>query len=261
MREWYKAIYLSPHLDDVALSCGGQIFQATANRAPILIVTLMAGEPAADLNLSEFARSLHERWQLARDAVVVRRAEDVVACQILKADHLHWPVPDCIYRADPETGEPCYSGWESIITTVHPADEAVVDWLACQLRQLPATDQFYVPLTAGNHVDHRLTRLAAERVFGDALIYYEDYPYAADPETVTAALVPTLDHWQATSIALSAAAVRAKVEAIWAYASQRSTFFSTRQDVETKIEAYTDRVGGEKLWQPGVLTRPNRAAI
>jgi LmbE family N-acetylglucosaminyl deacetylase len=249
VREWYKAIYLSPHLDDAVLSCGGQIFMQTAENNPILIVTPMAGEPPADVRFSEFARELHQRWELARNAVAVRRAEDIVACQILKADHLHWSELDCVYRSDPATGEPCYPTWESVITTMHPADEAVVDWLAGQLRQLPPADQIYVPLTAGNHVDHRLTRLAAEQVFGDRLIYYEDYPYAAEEGAVTAVLTPTPDHWQPITVALSATAVRAKIEAIWAYASQRSTFFATRADLEAKIKAHADLVGGERQWQ------------
>ncbi len=249
MREWYKAIYLSPHLDDAALSCGGQIYQETAARAPVLIVTPMAGEPPADAPLSDFAKELHQRWELARNAVQVRRAEDMVACQILQADYLHWLVPDCVYRSCPATGEPCYPTWESVITTMHPADEAVVDWLARQLRQLPATDQIYVPLTVGNHVDHRLTRLAAEQVFGDGLIYYEDYPYAAEDGAVAAVLTPTPAHWQPTTIALAATAVQTKIDAIWAYVSQRSTFFATREDLEAKIKRYTDQVGGERQWR------------
>jgi LmbE family N-acetylglucosaminyl deacetylase len=252
VREWYKAIYLSPHLDDAALSCGGQIYQETANRPPILIVTLMAGEPTADGPLSEFAQELHQRWELARNAVQVRRAEDVVACQILKADYLHWSVPDCVYRSDPANGEPCYPTWESVITTMHPADEVVVEWLTHYLRQLPAADQIYAPLTAGNHVDHRLTRLAAERVFGDRLIYYEDYPYAAEEGAVTAVLTPAPDHWQPTIITLSATAVQTKIDAIWAYVSQRSTFFATREDLEAKIKSYTDQVSGERQWQSKV---------
>jgi len=252
VREWYKAIYLSPHLDDAALSCGGQIFMGTAVNSPILIVTLMAGEPTATSQLSDFARSLHERWELARNAVVVRRAEDVVACQILKADYLHWSVPDCIYRSDPATGEPCYPSWESIITTTHPADEAVVAWLVRHLHLLPAADQIFAPLAAGHHVDHRLTRLAAEQVFGNTHFYYEDYPYAAADGAVTAVLTPTPDDWLATIIELSAAAVHARIDAIWAYVSQRSTFFATRKDLEAKIEAYSAQVGGERHWQSRV---------
>jgi LmbE family N-acetylglucosaminyl deacetylase len=250
MREWYKAIYLSPHLDDAALSCGGQICQETGKHHPILIVTVMAGEPDANVKLSDFAKSLHRRWELARDAVVVRRAEDVVACQILQADHLHWSMPECIYRVDSATGKPCYPSWESIITSRHPADERVVDWLTHQLLQLPAADQIIAPLTAGNHVDHRLVRQAAEQVFGNTLIYYEDFPYVTDPENLTAVLTSTPKDWQAMRIELTATAVRAKTEAVWAYASQRSTFFETRTDMENKIQQYTTKVGGERNWLP-----------
>jgi LmbE family N-acetylglucosaminyl deacetylase len=251
MREWYKAIFLSPHLDDAVLSCGGQIFMETAVKNPVLIVTIMAGEPAADVQMSEFARSLHQRWELARNAVMVRRAEDIVACQILGADYLHWSVPDCIYRADPATGEPCYPDWQAIITTLHPVDEAVLARLTRHLRQLPAAEQIVAPLTVGNHVDHRLTRLAAEQVFGERLIYYEDYPYAAESEAVTAVLNTTTQNWQASQIMLTETAVRAKTDAIWAYASQRSSFFADRTDLNSKIQQYTAQVGGERCWRPG----------
>ncbi len=249
MREWYKAIYLSPHLDDAALSCGGHIYQQTSQYDPVLIVTIMAGEPAKNGQLSDFAKSLHERWELARDAVVVRKAEDVVACQMLGADYLHWSLPDCIYRTDPQTGEPCYPTWESIITTLHPADKAVLDWLVLKLGQLPQAEHVYAPLTAGSHVDHRLTKRAATQVFGTQLTYYEDYPYAADPEAVTAVVRATPNQWEPTKIALTETAVRTKIDAVWAYASQRSTFFLTRADLDSKIKQYTAAVGGERLWR------------
>ncbi|MEZ4728018.1 MAG: PIG-L family deacetylase [Caldilineaceae bacterium] len=45
----YDAIYLSPHLDDVALSCGGQIFGATRTGQRVLIVTITAGDPPPPL--------------------------------------------------------------------------------------------------------------------------------------------------------------------------------------------------------------------
>ncbi len=249
MLERYQAIYLSPHLDDAALSCGGQIFWQTRENSPVLIVTPMAGEPPADLRPSDFVKELHQRWELVQDAVQVRQAEDAAACHILGADFLHWPVPDCVYRTDPATGGPCYPTWESVITTMHPADEAVVDFLARKLHQLPAAEQVYAPLSAGNHVDHRLTRLAAERVFGEALIYYEDFPYAEKPGAVTAVLAATPGHWHSATIPLTVDDVRAKVDAIWAYASQRSTFFTSRDDLVKKINAYTEHVGGERQWR------------
>ena len=249
MLEQYKAIYLSPHLDDVALSCGGQIYLETAVSHPILIVTIMAGEPSKDLQLSAFAKELHQRWELPQDAVSVRRTEDVAASQILGADYLHWSLQDCVYRTDPATGEPCYPTWESIVTTFHPADEAVLVWLKQHLCQLPPAERIYAPLTAGNHIDHRLVRQAAEAVFGTELGYYEDYPYAAEPEAVTAVLTLTPDNWRATTIQLTETAVQRKTDAIWAYASQRSTFFTDRADLQAKIAQYTAQVGGERQWR------------
>ncbi|MCB8977158.1 MAG: PIG-L family deacetylase [Ardenticatenaceae bacterium] len=251
MLERYKTIYLSPHLDDAVLSCGGRIYLETAVSHPVLIVTPMAGEPAPDLQLSAFAQELHQRWELPQDAVRARRAEDVAACQILGADYLHWDIPDCVYRTDPATGEPCYPTWESIITTQHPTDEATIAYLVQQLSQLPPADEIVVPLTAGNHVDHRLVRQAAERVFGPTqLCYYEDYPYAAEEGAVTAVLTP---NFHATQIELTETAVAAKIEAIWAYISQRSTFFDSHAGLERMIHSYTTQVGGERYWR---ITNP-----
>ena len=68
MKPYYDYIYLSPHLDDAVLSCAGQICQFVQAGRSVLIITIMAGDaPAADL--SPFARSLHERWEVASGAV------------------------------------------------------------------------------------------------------------------------------------------------------------------------------------------------
>jgi LmbE family N-acetylglucosaminyl deacetylase len=247
MRERYKTIYLSPHLDDVALSCGGRVFLETAASQPVLIVTLMAGEPAPDLPLSAFAQDLHQRWELPLETVHARRAEDAAACQILGADYLHWEFLDCVYRTDPARGEHCYPTWESIIITQHPADDSTISQLVQQLSQLPSADDIVVPLTAGQHLDHRLVRQAAEQTFGaERLIYYEDYPYAAQPGAVEAVLAPTM---QSTQLALPETAVAAKIEAIWAYASQRSSFFDDWPDAQRKIRIYAAQVGGERYWR------------
>ncbi len=247
MRERYKTIYLSPHLDDAALSCGGRIALETAASHPVLIVTTMAGEPAPDLPLSAFAQSLHARWQLPQAAVRARRAEDAAACHILGADFLHGDFLDCVYRHDPATGEPCYPSWERIITTQHPADDAVIAQLAQQFAQLPPADEIVVPLTAGQHVDHQLVRQAAELAFGAArLLYYEDYPYAAQAGAVEAVVRPNM---QSTQILLPETAVTAKIEAIWAYVSQRSSFFENHSDLVKKIHHYTVQAGGERYWR------------
>ncbi|MCA9933816.1 MAG: PIG-L family deacetylase, partial [Anaerolineales bacterium] len=150
----YDAIYLSPHLDDVALSCGGQVYDLTAAGQSVLIVTIAAGDPP-ESPLSDFALALHSRWQLAADAVARRREEDAAACQVLGADCLHWDIPDCIYRLHPQTGAPLYTSNEALFGKVNEAETAVAAQLADRMCTLPPHDRVIAPLTVGNHVDHQ----------------------------------------------------------------------------------------------------------
>jgi LmbE family N-acetylglucosaminyl deacetylase len=249
MRTQYDAIYLSPHLDDAALSCGGQIYRQAGEDGRILIVTLMAGDPPPGAVLSGFARSLHSRWELAESAEAARRREDEAAAHILGAETAHWPVPDCIYRAHPRTGEPLYPTWPAVIDAIHPAEAALVEELAAKLAALPPAGRVIAPLAAGNHVDHQITRLAAEACFGGRLWYYEDYPYVRRAEMLTAVIPPDDPYWQATTIPLRPEDVAAKIEAIAAYASQLSTFFTDHDELVREIQEYTALAGGERLWR------------
>lgn len=250
------AIYLSPHLDDAALSCGGQIARQTAVGQHILIVTIMAGDPAA-VGFSAYAQELHGRWQLAHDAVAARRTEDANACAILRAAYQHWTVPDCIYRVGAD-GRALYTNWAEITGVIHPDEETLVERLAAQLATLPPSPLVCAPLAVGNHVDHQIVRRAAEICFGDDLIYYEDYPYAREQEAVTAVLSPGSSAWHSQTwhsqtIPLTAVDIVVKIEAIAAYTSQLSTFFNGRADLTQQIQHHANMVGGERMWQ----RRPN----
>lgn len=249
----YNTIYLSPHLDDVALSCGGQISMQTAAGQSVLIVTIAAGDPPL-VPLSEFARLLHDRWELVADTVARRRAEDMAACQILGADYLHWDIPDCIYRQHPVTGELLYLSRDAIFGEVHPAEFGLVDELIHRLANLPQHHRLLAPLTVGHHVDHQLTRLAAERCFGSGIWYYEDYPYVREAGALATVIPPASSDWQAHVIPLNQTAVQARVEAIAAFASQISTFFNGRQELEEQINNAVQAVGGERIWQR--MTKP-----
>ncbi len=243
----YDAIYLSPHLDDVALSCGGQIFMQTAVGQRVLIVTIMAGEPPAQ-PISPFAATLHARWELAAQVVAQRRAEDVAACAILGAEYAHWQFPDCIYRQHPESGDYLYTSEEALFAQVHEGDTAVLPLLTAQLRTLPPCERLFCPMGVGNHVDHQLVRTAAEACFAaTTLLYYEDYPYTRDPAALDRVL--SQGGWQAEVVPLLPAAVAARVAAIAAYASQVGSFFNGRADLEAQLSHYISQVGGERIWR------------
>lgn len=242
-------IYLSPHLDDVALSCGGQIYTYTQNGRSVLIVTIAAGPPPPG-PLSAFAHSLHRRWELAKNVVQQRRAEDVVACRMLGADYRHWEWPDCIYRRHPDSDAPLYTLDEELFGTVHAAETPLVAEMAAGLATLPPARQVVAPLAAGGHVDHQLTRRAAEEQFGrDSLLYYEDYPYARDPEAITAVVGEGEAGWEGEIIPLSETAVAARITAIAAFTSQISSFFDDHIDMARQVREIVTAVGGERLWR------------
>lgn len=253
----YAAIYFAPHLDDVALSCGGQVFQATQRGERVLIVTVMAGDapplPADSQTSSSIAQELHQRWALGEQAAAGRRAEDRAACAILRADFMHMDVPDCIYRH--HEGQLLYQSSSEIFGHVDPHEDALAENLAERFRGLPAARRVIVPVCVGHHVDHLLVRRAAETVWGPGnLHYYEDYPYVEQPGTLDAILQelppPSGYMWKSHTISLSAVALAAKCRSIAAFQSQLSSFFVDMAELEARVFGFAARRGGERLWFP-----------
>lgn len=249
MKSQYDLIYLSPHLDDAALSCGGQIARFRGEGRSVLIVTVTAGDPPTGAE-SRYIQELHSRWELEQDAVAARRAEDIAACQILGADWLHLTVPDCIYRFDPQSGSPLYQSDPDIFGDVHVAESGLVQALVARLRSLPPAEQVIAPLTVGHHVDHLLTRSAAEEVWGGRLRYYEDYPYAQKSGAVEEIIAQQDSHWSSEVIELSELELQQKIEAIAAFKSQLSTFWKSRAELERQVTGFAQQRGGEKIWVP-----------
>lgn len=249
MLDHYDALYLSPHLDDAALSCGGRIAQATSAGQTALIVTVMAGDPSSG-GVSDYVESLHTRWQLADDAAAQRRAEDAAACAILGADYLHLTVPDCIYRLHPVNGAPLYLSDDDIFGDVHPAERPLAQQIAGYFIDLPSARERFAPLTVGHHVDHILVRWAAESAWG-GLRYYEDYPYAQSSAAVERVLSAEEVLWRSLVVALDEASLRRKTDAIAAFQSQLSTFFRNRADLDAQVRTYAAKIGGERVWWKG----------
>lgn len=245
----YDTIYLSPHLDDVALSCGGQIFVQTQRGERVLVVTVAAGEPQTTRR-STFAEFLHHNWGFsASEGVSMRRAEDVAACAYLGAETMHWHLPDAIYRLHPGTEEPLYTSNEDIFGPVHGTEDRLVEEIAQFLTTLPAAARVVAPLAIGNHVDHQLVHAAAKRVWQSSLLYYEDYPYVQrHPRELSDRLQPA-SQWLSYLVPLPQPAIEARLAASRAYASQLSSLFNDDADLEASVRAQIARTGGERLWQ------------
>jgi len=238
-------IYLSPHLDDVALSLGGLLWEQSQAGERVAVWTICAGDPPAG-DLSPFAESLHTRWGTGLASMQARRAEDIASCQQLGASYRHFDIPDCIYRRSPRTGEPLYASREALWNPLHPDEEALVEHVAEQIEALlPAPVNLVCPLTLGSHVDHRLARAAAEKL-GLPLWFYADYPYALKTESpdVQQKLRSTRP---ALVLPISEAGLRAWQEAVAAHRSQISTFWKSLDEMRAAIREYCQQMGGARL--------------
>ncbi len=255
-----RHIYLSPHLDDAVLSCGGLIYSQAAAGEPVAVITLFAASPPSDHPLSSFAARLHARWAESlrsylvgtadfTDPPAVRRAEDRAAFQALHpaVQVYHHTLPDCIYRTHPAGGWPLYASEMALFGEVHSEDPAL-DELAV-VPPLPPDAQLYVPLGVGHHVDHQIVRRSADGwgIPAAQIAYYEEYPYAASADALQAVIAQEPD-LRPHLIPLDHAAILARVRAIARHTSQINTFWHSIPAMEQAITRYINAVGGERLW-------------
>lgn len=240
-------IYLSPHLDDAILSCGGLIYHQTQDGIPVEIWNLMSGTPSADAPLSELACKVHVGWGTAsaKETLMLRLAEDHLAAQRVGATPRYFDFLDCIYRNDTD-GTPLYT--DDIFVPPHIADAMLIEQIAQSLREtLCADDVLVCPLTIGNHPDHVIVRDAVERT-GNLLCYYADIPYAMwHPEQFT----EIVENLSASSYPITEEEMLVWQDAIAVYASQIEVLFGTEEMMRTGIELYWQVNCGIQLWRPG----------
>lgn len=252
-------IYLSPHADDVALSCGGQIFDQTQQGAAALVITFFAATPPP-MAFSEFAEGQHAKWQTQHDAMAERRAEDRAAYAVVGAEPLYLDYLDCIYRLHPQTGAPMYASEEGIFGEIDPAEATWYEALAERTAEIagpPRSDlTLYAPLMVGHHVDHQLIWRAAHALlpYGYRLMLYEDHPYALRPGMLDAALAKQ-SLLQPEIVHISDAAMDARIAAIACYRSQIKTLFGDLATMESQVRAYCQALAGgvgyaERYWRP-----------
>jgi LmbE family N-acetylglucosaminyl deacetylase len=250
-KEGMHWIYLSPHLDDAALSCGGLIWEQSQAGVPVDIWSICAGDPPAG-PLSPFAEQLHARWETGRQAGAARRREDALACRRLNAIYKHFSLPDCIYRQDREQSIYLYASEETIFGSVHALENDLVAQLSNEITQyLPGAANLVIPLALGGHVDHRLVRLAAEQIHepGVQHWYYADYPYALHSQGELGKL--SQSGWRSVTQTISPAGLEAWKDSIADHKSQISTFWPDLAAMRDAIQAYYQQNGGICLWRFG----------
>jgi LmbE family N-acetylglucosaminyl deacetylase len=249
-------VFLSPHLDDAVLSCGGLICSQVLAGTRVLVLTIFAGEPRL-AGFSPLAAELHLRWGHTENPVAARRQEDRCAASLLGAEFLHLGYLDAIYRAD-DAGF-VYLSDDGLFGSPHGSDEDLASKIATSLSSIDTLEQatLFAPLAVGNHVDHQLVRDAvlAARNLSRRAVFYEDYPYVEQPGYLTRALERIGGAgWKAEVQPLAEECFQAKLEAIAAYRSQLATLFGGAEIMIRRVRDYartlsSDRGYGERYWR------------
>jgi LmbE family N-acetylglucosaminyl deacetylase len=239
-------IFLSPHFDDVALSCGGLVWELTQAGSRVSIWTVCAGQPA-DEELSPFAQALQARWGVSQNAPAVRKIEDQQSCERLGAAPRSFSVPDCIYRRDPQTQECMYSSEAALNGDLQPGDHKLIPALREEINGALEDEELLVcPLGLGKHVDHQLTRMVAEGL-NRPLWYYADFPYVLTHRDDLGLLESA--GWASQVFKISREGLAAWTDSIAAHASQISTFWPNTNDMKQVLSDYLQQEGGVRLWK------------
>ena len=241
----YRHIYLEPHLDDIALSCGGLVALQTSRGEATLVVTFFAGNPGFEHPFTPFAAGMHAIWGDQDDMVAIRHDEQRAALDHLGADWLRLNWFDAIYRDDR------YLSDEQLFGTLHGNDLEVVQEIRKMLKSLVdrvGKATWYVPLAVGHHVDHQIL-LNASDVLGDRL-GFEDYPYASRTGSVQA-VVEREGALPAPEVDITCTIDR-KIEAIACYQSQIGNLFGDDAAMRNAVRAFGDQTGTgnftERYW-------------
>lgn len=171
--ERYDEIYISPHMDDAAYSCGGRILQSRAQGKKVLVVTVF-GNGKAELDagdkgtFSDYAKRLEEEL-----AVMAR----------LDADLIFLNQPELIFRKNP------IGSIARLALPFLPIAGATHDLLFELLlelvnRRLESTGQLFFPFAVGFHPDHRILFDVGRSLHALArhqVLFYEDVPYSTVP--------------------------------------------------------------------------------
>ncbi len=172
----YRHVYLSPHLDDVAVSCGGLIAEQGAAGETPLVVTLFTGDGGArPRRLGPALRPLAD--------MALRRREDDSAMARLGADHLHLGFDDALFRL------PIALGRYGLLLGAREIEPELSRRIATDILAIcrrANARHLYAPLGVGQHVDHQLAFQAARQVgrnpdLATEVVFYEESPYVFVP--------------------------------------------------------------------------------
>ncbi len=230
------ALFVSPHLDDVAFSCGG-LAALLADRGWHTVLATVFTRSVVPATGFALACQLDKGLPAEADYMALRRDEDLRAAAHLAVGAVHWlDLPEAPHRG--------YGSAPALFGAVQ-ANDGIATQLGHGLSTLAACappDLVLAPQGLGNHVDHQQVIRAVQAVFpADRIAYYRDTPYAIrDPAAAPLACVPA---GMPSRVDIGAALDR-KVAASAAYATQIGFQFGGAEPLSAALRSFALREGG-----------------
>jgi LmbE family N-acetylglucosaminyl deacetylase len=175
-RHGYDYVYISPHFDDVAASCGGRILNHKKAGKSVLVVTVFS----ARSNQTARASNNALKAMLAYDR---RREEDLEAMQRLVVDFLWLEFPEVLFRRQPP--------WRRYGLTFPDtaANHRLCHQVTIKLNDIcrqTRCKELVLPMGIGQHVDHQIIFQAGlshshNSHSQQSTLFYEEIPYALFP--------------------------------------------------------------------------------
>lgn len=224
------ALFISPHLDDVAFSCGGTfatLAQAGWQCVLLTVFTRSVPHPTGFALACQTDKGLGPEV----DYLALRRAEDTAAARHLGAAAVRWlDLPEAPHRG--------YHSPAALFANLLPADDIgpeLTRLLAAAVSET-APQLIFAPQGLGLHVDHRQVMLAVQAAVPPAVpvLWYRDTPYIIrQPDALPAPELPA--GLAELAQPLSEVALAAKVAASQAYVSQLGFQFGNAEQVRIKL--------------------------
>ena len=177
------ALFVSPHLDDVAFSCAGTAASLKRLGWRVAVATVFTRSVPNPTGFA-LACQLDKGLPPEVDYLAIRRAEDAEFGRALGVDRLDWlDLPEAPHRG--------YDSAPALFAGVRP-DDGIAAEVGRRLDRLVADLDpawIFAPQAIGNHADHRqVVRAILDRPgWLDRVAWYRDLPYAAKFPAATAA--------------------------------------------------------------------------
>ncbi|HZH14598.1 MAG TPA: PIG-L family deacetylase [Archangium sp.] len=229
------ALFLSPHLDDVAFSCGGTLARLKARGWTVALVTVFTRSVPHPTGFA-LACQTDKGLPPEVDYMAMRREEDRDFAALMEVDTLVWAgLPEAPHRG--------YGNAAALFTPPREDDRigaVVVERLAPLVAEL-RPDLVLAPQALGSHVDHvQVARLMPTLgAWESRTLWYRDTPYAvrqpgARPDPALPADLRPL-------VVDVSAELRRKVAGCTCYRTQVGFQFGGAEAVGSTLEAFHQR--------------------